>query len=348
MSPSSTPEQNGHTPLVQDRYKRPVRDLRISVTDRCNLRCTYCMPKEIFDEHHSYLPKDKVLRLEEIVQVAQAAAELGVNKIRITGGEPLLRKSLPHLIEMLHVIPGIEDLALTTNAILLPRHAKDLAQAGLNRITVSLDSLDDATAGKINGMDVGVAPVLEGIQAAIDAGLGPVKINTVLQRGVNDHEILSLAEHFRGTGHILRFIEFMDVGTMNRWNMDAVVSSREIHDTINAVHPLEAASPNYAGEVARRYRYVDSQGEIGLISSVTQPFCGDCTRLRLSSEGKLYTCLFGTQGHDLLGPIRAGMNHANLVEQIRGVWQQRGDRYSEERNTDKTAPQKVEMYHIGG
>ena len=341
-------ETNSAIPSVQDQLKRPVRDLRVSVTDRCNLRCTYCMPKEVFDEHHAFLPKDKVLRFEEIIRVAKATAALGVNKIRITGGEPLMRKELPHLIEMLLAIPGIEDVALTTNAILLPRHAKDLANAGLSRITVSLDSLDDETMGKINGMGIGATPVLEGIQAVVDAGLGPVKINSVLQRGVNDHEILDLANHFRGTGHILRFIEFMDVGTMNKWNMETVIPSATIVDTINAVHPLRPATPNYTGEVANRYVYEDGEGEIGLISSVTQPFCGGCTRLRLSSEGKLYTCLFGTEGHDIRPMLRSGMTQDALQEYIDGVWRKRSDNYSEKRSTIDPSHRKVEMYHIGG
>jgi cyclic pyranopterin phosphate synthase len=335
-----------HTPV--DTRKRKLRDLRISVTDRCNLRCTYCMPAEVFGPDYKFLPRSEILDYEELARLARVFAGLGVSKLRITGGEPLLRRDLPEFISMLAGIPGIEDIALTTNGILLPQLAKPLAQAGLNRVTVSLDSLDDETFGRLNGRGVGVKPVLAGIEAAEAAGLGPVKVNMVVQRGGNDQDILPMAEFFRGSGRILRFIEFMDVGTTNGWRMDKVVPSREVWRVINERWPLESAEPNYPGEVARRWRYADGQGEIGLISSVTNTFCGDCTRARLSARGELYTCLFAATGTDLRGPLREGKTDAELRALVEGVWKAREDRYSEIRNENTAGLPKAEMSYLGG
>ena len=338
--------------MIADLFGRPLRDLRISVTDRCNFRCPYCMPAEIFGEAYEFLPKDEILTFEEISRLASLFVNAGVNKLRITGGEPLLRVDLPKLIAQLAAIPGADDITLTTNGYLLAQQATQLADAGLDRITVSLDSLDDEVFKRMNGRGFGTRRVLDGIGRASDAGLNPVKINAVVQKGVNDHTVVDLARHFRGTGHIVRFIEYMDVGNRNGWKLDEVVSAAEIVAMIDAELPLEPAEPNYVGEVANRWRYRDGSGEIGVIASVTQPFCGNCTRARLSTDGKLYTCLFATDGVDLRGPMRQGASDADLADIIAGAWRVRRDRYSEER-TELTAAEasgrtKVEMYHIGG
>lgn len=333
---------------VADRLGRPLHDLRISVTDRCNLRCTYCMPADQFPEDHKFLPRAGLLTFEEIAQVVRAAAPLGVAKVRITGGEPLLRKNLPHLIHLIREIPGIEDIALTTNGLLLAACAKELQEAGLNRVTVSLDSLDEDVLAKMSGVRTTKATTLEGIAAAEDAGLSPIKINCVVQRGTNDHTLVALAEHFRGTGHIVRFIEYMDVGTMNQWNREEVLPSRDLLDQIHARFPVHPVAEQYAGEVATRYAYDDGEGEIGLISSVTQPFCGDCTRLRLSSDGNLFTCLFANKGMPLRDLVRGGVSEAELTAHLASLWTQREDRYSELRSGDTSDRERVEMYHIGG
>ncbi len=331
-----------------DTLGRPMHDLRISVTDRCNLRCTYCMPEEHFGEKYAFLQRSDLLSFEEITLVARAAAALGVKKLRLTGGEPLLRRDLPVLVGMLRAIPGIEDIALTTNGLLLPQLAQPLKDAGVDRITVSLDSLDDATLARISGRPITSAQVLSGIDVARDAGFTQLKVNAVIQRGVNDDQVLPLVEHFRGTGVILRLIEFMDVGTLNDWNLATVVPAAEMRDTINARHPLETASPNYGGEVAARYRYGDGQGEIGFITSVSQPFCRDCTRLRLAPDGDLYTCLFAGHGHPLKPMLRAGATLEEITEHLRNLWTRRSDRYSEIRTEATARSEKVEMYHIGG
>ena len=338
--------------MITDLFGRPLRDLRVSVTDRCNFRCPYCMPAEIFGEAYEFLPKDEILTFEEISRLARLFVAGGVNKLRITGGEPLLRVDLPKLIGQLAEIPGADDITLTTNGYLLGQQAQQLAEAGLKRITVSLDSLDDEVFKRMNGRGFGTRRVLDGIKRASEAGLSPIKINAVVQKGVNDHTIVDLARHFKGTGHIVRFIEYMDVGNRNGWKLDEVVSASEIVRVIDAELPLEPAEPNYFGEVASRWRYRDGEGEIGVISSVTQPFCGNCTRARLSTDGKIYTCLFATDGVDLRGPMRDGADDEELTSIITGTWRTRRDRYSEER-TDATAAetsvrQKVEMYHIGG
>jgi GTP 3',8-cyclase len=336
---------------LQDALNRPLRDLRISVTDKCNLRCTYCMPSDRYGEHYVFLQRSELLTFEEIARIARLASEVGVRKLRLTGGEPLLRKDLPELVAMLAHISGIEDIALTTNAILLPTLAKSLRDAGLQRVTVSLDSLDDATFSRLSGARGSVAAVLEGIDAAEQAGFGRLKVNCVVQRGVNEQSALALAAHFRGTGHIVRFIEYMDVGTCNGWKLDQVVPSRELHDMIHAAYPLRASDPGYHGEVAERYLYEDGAGEIGFISSVSRPFCGDCTRLRLSADGSLYTCLFATRGTDLRGPLRAGASDEALKTLFAHLWQRRSDRYSEQRaalNNGAAKAPKIEMYHIGG
>lgn len=331
-----------------DRLDRPLRDLRISVTDRCNFRCTYCMPKEIFGPGFQFLRRDEVLSFEEITRLARIFVGLGVEKIRLTGGEPLVRKDVDHLIAMLAPIDGLRDLTLTTNGSLLPAKAAALKAAGLQRITVSLDSLDDEVFKSMNDADFPVSRVLDGIEAASAAGLNPVKINMVVKRGVNDQSILDMAGFFRSTGHILRFIEYMDVGNSNGWRMDDVVSAAEIVEAINARWPLEPVEANYTGEVANRYRYVDGRGEIGVIASVTQAFCGACTRARLSAEGKLYTCLFSAVGHDLRSLLRDGRSDEEIGESLRRVWHLRDDRYSEIRSDATTDRPRVEMSHIGG
>ncbi len=332
-----------------DRLGRPMRDLRISVTDRCNFRCPYCMPAEIYGEKYRFLPKPELLSFEEIERLVRILVPLGVEKIRITGGEPLLRHELPRLLERLSRIPGVRDLTLTTNGFLLAGQARALAAAGLRRITVSLDSHDDETFGRMNGRGYGTARVLEGIEAASRAGLHPIKINCVVQRGVNEHSIVPLAKRFKGTGHVVRFIEYMDVGTLNHWDRAQVVSAKEIVAAIDAVMPLAPLEPAYAGEVAERWAYRDGSGEIGIIASVTQPFCGGCTRARLTIEGKLVTCLFAAGGRDLRGPLRSGASDAELREILADTWQRRRDRYSEERAEQRAHPQpRLEMYQIGG
>ena len=333
-----------------DAFGRPLRDIRISVTDRCNFRCPYCMPAELYGDAYEFLPRSEILSFEEIERLARIFVDLGVAKIRLTGGEPLVRAHLPELVERIAAIdPGL-DLALTTNGALLAPVAKDLAKAGLHRITVSLDSLDPAVFAQMCGRD-NVHPdvVLEAIDAAAEAGLTPVKINCVVQRGINDHTIVDLARHFRGTGHIVRFIEFMDVGTLNGWDWSQVVSANEIIELISAEVPLEPMGANYVGEVAKRWRYVDGSGEIGIVSSVSQPFCGDCSRARLSTEGKLITCLFAADGLDLRGPMRAGASDDELKALVAGCWTTRRDRYSEQRSELTIRPKRrVQMFQVGG
>jgi GTP 3',8-cyclase len=333
--------------LLQDALGRSVRDLRISVTDRCNFRCVYCMPKEVYGRDYRFLERRELLTFEEIERLTRAFAALGVAKVRLTGGEPLVRRELEHLVKMLAGVPGL-DLTLTTNGSLLPRKAQSLADAGLRRVTVSLDSLDDEVFRAMNDVDVPVERVLAGIEAAAAAGLAPVKVNMVVKRGVNDDSVLPMARYFRGTGHILRFIEYMDVGHTNGWRLDDVVPVAEIVSAIDASLPLEPVEPNYPGEVARRYRYADGSGEIGVIASVTQPFCGACTRARLSAEGRLYTCLFATKGHDLRALLRGGATDDELQEAIAAVWRSRSDRYSELRSAETVDLPKVEMSYIGG
>jgi cyclic pyranopterin phosphate synthase len=333
---------------ARDTLGRPLRDLRISVTDRCNFRCVYCMPKEVYGRDHVFLDRRELLSFEEIARVARVFVGLGVAKLRITGGEPLVRRDLEHLIELL--APLGADLTLTTNGALLPQKAEALARAGLNRITVSLDSLDDATFRALNDVDFPVARVLDGIDAAAAAGL-PVKVNCVVKRGVNDGEVVALAERFRGTGHTLRFIEYMDVGSTNGWRLDDVVPAAEIVAALDAAYGVEPVEPGYRGEVARRWRYTDGAGEVGAIASVTQPFCGDCTRARLSAEGRLFTCLFAVRGTDLRAIVRGGASDGELREAIAGVWTRRADRYSELRTRATERPDdlpKVEMSYIGG
>jgi cyclic pyranopterin phosphate synthase len=330
-----------------DTMARPLKDLRISVTDRCNFRCRYCMPREVFDDFE-YLGRDQLLTFEEITIVANAFAELGINKIRLTGGEPLMRKNLPALVEMLSAIEGIDDIAMTTNASLLSRHAVALRDAGLDRLTISLDSINTEVFDAMTDSPFGVPDVLEGIAAAEAAGFGEIKINAVVQRGVNDHTLLETAEHFRGTPHILRFIEYMDVGTTNGWAMDQVVTGAEIVDAIATRWPVEPTDPNYLGEVAKRYRYTDGQGEIGVITSVSAPFCDSCTRARLSAEGSIYTCLFASGGTNLNKAIKQGHGLEELKGLIASVWLRREDRYSQIRSDHTTDWQKVEMSFIGG
>ena len=331
-----------------DTLGRPLRDLRISVTDRCNFRCVYCMPKEVFGRSYRFMDRKELLTFEEIERLVRIFVELGVEKVRVTGGEPLIRRDLERLVAGLAAIDGL-DLTLTTNGALLPQKARVLADAGLRRITVSLDSLDDAVFREMNGVDFAVSRVLAGIDAAAAAGL-PVKVNAVVKRGVNDTEVVELARHFRGTGHVLRFIEYMDVGATNGWRLDEVVPAAEIVAAVAAVFPLEPVEPAYRGEVARRWRYRDGGGEIGVIGSVTQPFCGDCTRARVSAEGRLYTCLFASRGHDLRALIRSSADDEGLRDAIAQVWTRRGDRYSELRTaqTARAPEPHVEMSYIGG
>lgn len=333
---------------VTDSLRRPLRDLRISVTDRCNFRCTYCMPKEVFGRDYHFLPASQLLSFEEIARLAGIFVGLGVEKIRLTGGEPLVRRDLEKLIAMLAGLEGLRDLTLTTNGSLLARKAQALKDAGLRRVTVSLDSLDDAVFKAMNDVEFPVDRVLEGIEVAQAVGLAPIKINMVVKRGMNDDSIVAMAHHFHGTGHILRFIEYMDVGTTNGWRMNDVFPAAEIVRRIDAELPLEPVDPNYRGEVARRYRYRDGGGEIGIIASVTEPFCGACTRARLSSEGQLYTCLFSATGHDFRALLRAGQTDDEIADFARAVWTARRDRYSELRTRDTTHRPKVEMSHIGG
>jgi GTP 3',8-cyclase len=333
---------------LTDRRDRPLHDLRISVTDRCNFRCRYCMPKEVFGRDFHFLPHAELLSFEEITRLARVFVGLGVEKIRLTGGEPLLRRDIETLVAMISRIEGLKDLTLTTNGSLLAAKAGALKAAGLQRISVSLDSLDDAVFRTMNDVDFPVARVLEGIEAAQRAGLAPIKINVVVKRGMNEHTIVDMARHFRGTGCILRFIEYMDVGTTNGWRLDDVVSAAAIFQAIHAALPLEPLEASYRGEVARRYRFRDGGGEIGIIASVTQPFCGDCTRARLASDGRLFTCLFATAGHDLRRLVRSAQTDDEIADFVRGMWHARSDRYSELR-TELTQPlPKVEMSHIGG
>ena len=340
---------NPNTALL-DRFRRPLRDLRISVTDRCNFRCPYCMPAEIYGERYQFLPRDDLLTFEEIARLARVFAALGVVKARITGGEPLVRADIDRLVSMLSEVDGIEDLTMTTNAYLLAQFAEKLRDAGLQRITISLDSLDDEVFRVMNGRNFGTERVLEGIAAADAAGFSPIKINAVVKRGVNDHTMVDLVRFARERGYIVRFIEYMDVGTLNGWKMDDVVSADEIVERIHAEMPLKPVSANYAGEVAMRYGFADGDGEIGVIASVTKPFCGDCTRLRLSPEGRIVTCLFASEGVDLRTPLRDGATDAEIESIVRGTWGAREDRYSEIRTlfTDDAPRKKVEMYHIGG
>jgi cyclic pyranopterin phosphate synthase len=324
-----------------------LSDLRLSVTDRCNFRCPYCMPREVFGPHHNFLPRSEILTFEEIQRLTRIFHRLGVRKIRLTGGEPLLRQDLPELVEMLAGFAGL-DLALTTNGTLLTRHAEALAAAGLGRVTVSLDSLDDGVFQRMNDVAFPVARVLEGIEAAAAAGLGPIKINAVVRRGLNDQGLVDLARHFKGRGHILRFIEYMDVGTSNRWRPDDLVPGEEIVCSIDAELPLEPIEPAYRGEVARRWRYRDGGGEIGVITSVSQPFCGDCTRARLSAKGELYTCLFAATSTDLRAPLRGDAGDAELETLIQDLWTRRADRYSEMRSEETAGQERVEMSYIGG
>ncbi len=333
---------------VHDALHRPLRDLRISVTDRCNFRCPYCMPKEVFGRDWAFLPRGQLLSYEEIVRLARLFVEHGVEKIRITGGEPLLRHDLPRLIEALVRIPGVQDLTLTTNGSRLRHLADALKQAGLRRVTVSLDALDDAVFKAMNDVNVSVQEVLDGIAAAHKAGLGPIKINMVVKRGVNDHCILDMARYFRHSGHQLRFIEYMDVGHSNGWRLEEVVAAREILAILRGAWPLDPIAPNYPGEVASRYRYRDGAGEIGVIASVTEPFCRGCTRARLTADGQLYTCLFATRGHDLRGLLRHGADDAAIAAVLRALWHRRGDRYSEIRSLETDGLPKVEMSRIGG
>jgi cyclic pyranopterin phosphate synthase len=331
---------------LRDKLGRPLETLRISITDRCNFRCVYCMPKEVFGRDYSFLERRELLTFEEIARIARVFARLGLRTVRITGGEPLVRRNVEGLVELLAAIPGLE-LALTTNGSLLPQKAEALARAGLARVTVSLDSLDDATFRALNDADFPVARVLEGIDAAAAAGL-PVKVNAVVKRGVNEDAVLPLAGRFRNTGHTVRFIEYMDVGSTNGWRLDDVVPADEIVRRIDAEWPLEPVTPARADETARRWRYRDGAGEIGVIASVTQPFCGGCSRARLSAEGRLYTCLFAARGHDLRAPLRLGATDDALEQAIRGIWSSRTDRYSELRTAETASLPKVEMSYIGG
>ena len=334
--------------MLKDTRNRALKDLRISVTDRCNFRCRYCMPKEIFSREYEFLARDLLLSFEELTWLTTIAVGLGVEKVRITGGEPLLRTNLEQLIEMLGAVDGLHDITLTTNGVLLDRKAQALAAAGLSRVTVSLDSLDDEVFMKMNDVGFPVQKVLDGIDAAAAAGLAPIKVNMVVKRGVNDHSVLEMAEHFRGTGHVVRFIEYMDVGTTNGWRLDDVVPAVEILEQIGARYPLESVDANYPGEVARRWRYADRAGEIGVITSVTQPFCSTCTRARISADGRLYTCLFAAWGHDLRSLLRSGATGQEIAELLRDVWLKREDNYSERRSTETAGLDKVEMSYIGG
>lgn len=349
MTSPETAEAAGE-PLT-DALARPLHDLRISLLDRCNFRCPYCMPASEFHDDYEFLGRTERLSADEILTVARVATGLGVSKLRLTGGEPLLFKPLPDLVAGLAALPGVDDLALTTNGMLLAPLAGRLADAGLHRVTISLDSLDEAVFLRMSGGRGDLSRVLDGIRAAEDAGLSPIKINVVVQRGVNDHTILDLLEHFRGSGHIVRLIEYMDVGNRNGWRMQQVVPSRELARIVGQRWPIRAVGKNYPGEVARRYQYLDGEGEIGFISSVTAPFCGSCSRARLSADGTLYTCLFATHGTDLREPLRNGADEDELADILSRIWLQRADRYSELRRPDVAEAHplsKVEMYRIGG
>ena len=330
-----------------DTFKRPLRDLRVSVTDRCNFRCVYCMPKEVFGKDFQFLPRAEILSFEEIERLVRVFVGLGVQKVRLTGGEPLVRRNIERLVEMLAKVSDL-DLTLTTNGSLLAGKARALRDAGLKRVTVSLDSLDDEVFKSMNDVDFPVSRVLDGMDAAEAVGLAPLKVNMVVKRGLNENSILPMARFFRGTGRILRFIEYMDVGSSNGWRLNDVVSAREIVATIDRELPLEPIEKNYPGEVAERWRYRDGSGEIGVIASVTQAFCADCTRARLSADGSLYTCLFATQGHDLRGLVRGEMNDAQIAEAIAAIWTSRDDRYSELRSAETVGLKKIEMSFIGG
>lgn len=338
---------NNLNPVVKDKFGRALQDLRISVIDRCNLRCSYCMPKEIFGKDYAFLPESELLSFDEIVNVSTAFAKLGVTKIRITGGEPLLRKDLGSLVSAITNIEGIEDIALTTNGILLVKRAEELKKAGLQRVNISLDAIDDDVFKEINGRGVVTRPVLKGIEAAQKAGLR-VKVNMVVKKGMNESQIIPMAKYFKDKDVILRFIEFMDVGNHNGWDMGSVVSKKEIADMINREMPLEPADANYYGEVASRFRYKDGIGEVGVISSVTDSFCGTCTRIRLSADGKLYTCLFASSGFDIKEKLRKGLTYEQLEDTLKSLWKARDDRYSDERSEMKTPRKKIEMSYIGG
>ena len=335
--------------VTLDKLDRPLKDLRISVTDRCNFRCRYCMPEEIFGRDYSFLSNDKILSFDEIERITRIFVSLGVRKLRITGGEPLLRKDLPELIQRLNEIDGVEDIGLTTNGSLLKKFAPDLYKAGLSRVTVSLDSLNEERFSYLNGNRSKVKTVLAGIQAAAEAGM-KIKMNMVVQKGKNEQDIVQMAEYFKENKHILRFIEYMDVGNFNGWELGEVVSKQEIVEMIHKVMPLERIEANYPGEVATRYRYIGSDEEIGIISSVTDSFCSSCTRARISAEGKLYTCLFASKGNDLKELLRSGYTDEEITNVIRDIWNNRSDRYSDERlsNTNKKTMPKIEMSHIGG
>jgi GTP 3',8-cyclase len=346
-SPQQPDREQSNARALRDALGRPLRDLRISVTDRCNFRCVYCMPKEVFGKDYAFLERKALLSFEEIARLARIFHGLGIEKIRLTGGEPLVRRNLEQLIAMLARIEGL-DLTLTTNGSSLAQKARALKAAGLDRITVSLDALDDPTFMKMNDVDFPVARVLEGIQAAADAGLNPIKINMVVKRGLNESSILPMARFFRERGHVLRFIEYMDVGATNGWRMDDVVTAREIVDAISAEMPLDPIDAHYRGEVAERWRYRDGSGEIGVIASVTRAFCRDCTRARISTEGKLYTCLFATAGHDLRALLREGASDQDIERTVRSIWARRSDRYSELRTSQTAQLKKIEMSYIGG
>ena len=335
-------------PIVKDHLSRPLRDLRISVIDRCNYRCPYCMPEEVYGDAHEFLPRKDWLTSGELKRVAGLFLKLGVNKLRLTGGEPLLRRDLGDIVRGFAALDGLEDLALTTNGSRLAARAKELKAAGLKRITVSLDSLDPEIFRRMNGNRGDVETVLAGIDAAVAAGFDPVKLNVVVQRGINDHTVIDLVEHFRGTGIIVRFIEYMDVGTRNGWRADQVVSSKALLDKISKRWEVAALEGNYRGEVAKRYAFADGRGEIGFISSVSEPFCGDCHRARLSADGSLYTCLFASRGTDLRGPLRAGASDTDLIGILQNIWRNRRDRYSELRGEAISERDRVEMYRIGG
>ena len=348
MVDKNAPSSTARTDAVADRLFRPLHDLRVSVTDRCNFRCVYCMPKSVFDKDYEFLKRDQILSWDNIVSVVEAAAPLGVRKIRLTGGEPLIRNDLEALIERIACVDGIEDISMTTNAVLLTkRRAESLRDAGLKRINVSLDAMDDDTFRAMNDMGVGVDSVLQGIDNAMNAGIDNVKVNMVVKKGLNDHSILPMAKHFHGTGQILRFIEFMDVGNSNAWNLTDVITSQEIADRIHAQMPIQPAEANYRGEVAKRWSYTDGGGEIGIISSVSDPFCGDCSRARLSATGSIYTCLFASEGHDLKPVLKLNDAEA-LSNHLKRIWEIREDRYSETRTQVVTLRPKVEMSFIGG
>jgi cyclic pyranopterin phosphate synthase len=331
-----------------DTLGRPLHDLRISVTDRCNFRCVYCMPRAVFGPDHAFLPREELLTFDEITRLVGIFTRLGVEKVRLTGGEPLVRRDLPSLVAGLASVPGVRDLTLTTNGLLLPAQAAALREAGLRRVTISLDADDDETFMRLNDARVPVSKVLEGIEAAEAVGLGPIKLNMVVKRGWNEHAVLPMARRFRGTGRILRFIEYMDVGHSNGWRLDDVVTADEILSTVASEFPLEPMPPSKPGEVAERYRYLDGGGEIGVIASVSRPFCGACDRARVSADGQLYTCLFATRGHDLRAQLRTGASDDELEARLRTIWEGRDDRYSEIRSAETVELPKVEMSYIGG